>query len=793
MHRRPALWLMPGLVLASALFLTAGSPAFAQPATVYPESGGLVPFHGLRNSGVTITTLIDASQTSVPISDPARLKVGQIVETQDASHEIMEITFLSTSTMDVKRGQLGTTAASHSNTTALYSDFTAIKVMASAVGNRTTGATLSTALDAGTLETAPSGAFLAQSTGTSETTINVTDATLLGDATVLRIDGTAYVSVTNTNFLGITGRNVMCPWNSPGGDNIMFGCTTLASTPPFGPNGSGILAEVRLRAERLGTVSLDLEDVLLVAADVNGTILPVDEVLDGSATVVSGSPSPPPTPAPDCGGTGTKVCILPSSQNVGLGNEFTAYVVAQNVTNLGSYQFKLKWTPATEQMSVLSVHRGYLDDGGGGWYRNNLSTDIDATATNIPLMYAIGQLQAGYTALMGTEEMLILAVSSTPSPNMTVIRGYHGTTAATHSSGAWIWAGPERIKVTRATLPAPHSVGMDFRVNLRLLRVSNQSLLSASALQIDSEKFKVMELPARTFQSTGLTLSSGVDAAVTTLPVSGSGTVQKGWVLQVENELMPVTGVGSGTVQVARGFFGTQASAHSNGTAIKAVFPEINTVRTSRGFGGTSIASHAVGASIIDVDGLGSYGFTTSSSGAPAVIDFVWADNSTFLGGTGRTVQCNPPTRGAGNISFQCSTTGTLPLGPTGAGTLATVNVTGKALLAYTPSQPLSLSAVILSDISGDTLAVTTALGSVRVVGCPDIDNPAEGIYKDGLVDFGKDTLDVARAALIPGHTKVAGHDVDRNGVVDFGGDTLMTAKLALLINPRPLRCPLNQ
>jgi hypothetical protein len=333
---------------------------------------------------------------------------------------------------------------------------------------------------------------------------------------------------------------------------------------------------------------------------------------------------------------------------------------------------------------------------------------------------------------------------------------------------------------------------MDFRVNLRLLRVSNQSLLSASALQIDSEKFKVMELPARTFQSTGLTLSSGVDAAVTTLPVSGSGTVQKGWVLQVENELMPVTGVGSGTVQVARGFFGTQASAHSNGTAIKAVFPEINTVRTSRGFGGTSIASHALGASIIDVDGLGSYGFTTSSSGAPAVIDFVWADNSTFLGGTGRTVQCThtPP---SGNISFQCSTTGTLPLGPTGAGTLATVNVTGKALLAYTPSQPLSLSAVILSDISGDTLAVTTALGSVRVVGCPDIDNPAEGIYKDGLVDFGKDTLDVARAALVPGHTKVAGHDVDRNGVVDFGGDTLMTAKLALLINPRPLRCPLNQ
>jgi hypothetical protein len=793
MHKRPALWLILGLVLASAVFLRTDSPAFADPAaTVYPESGGLVPFHGLRNSGVTITADVNPGDTTISISDPARLKVGQIVETQDTNREIMEITGLHTSTMDVNRGQLGTTALFHSNHTALYSDFTAIKVMASAVGNHTTGATLSTALDAGTLETQPSGAFLAQSIGTSETTINVTDATLLGDATVLRIDGTAYVSVTNTNFLGSTGRNVMCPWNSPGGDNTMFGCTTLGATP-LGPNGSGILAEVRLRAERLGTVSLDLEDVLLVAADVNGTILPVNEVLGGSVTVVSGSPSPPPTPAPNCSGSGTKVCILPSSQNVGLGNEFTAYVVAQNVTNLGSYQFKLKWTPATEQMSVLSVHRGYLEDDGNNRYRGaNLSANIDAITTDVPLGGIGTDLQAGYTARVGgeSEEMLILAVSAGPPASMTVIRGYHGTTPTTHSVGASVFAGPERIKVTRAALPAPHSVGMDFRVDLRLLRVSNQSF-SASALQIDSEKFKVMELPARTLHSTGLTLTQVANPGDNHLHVSGAG-LQKGWILQVENELMPITDVGSGTVTVVRGFFGTQASSHSAGTSIKAVFPETNTVRVSRGFGGTSIASHAAGASIIDVDGLGSYGFTMSSSGAPAVIDFVWAANDSFLGQTGRTVQCNPPTF-SGNISFQCSTTGTLPLGPTGAGTLATVNVTGKALLDYTPSQPLNLSGVTLSDVSGDALSVTTIAGGVRVIGCPDIDNPAEGVHKNGIVDFGGDALDVAKAALIPGHTKVPGHDVDRNGIVDFGGDALTTAKLALLINPRPLRCPLNQ
>jgi hypothetical protein len=804
MHNRPALWLILGLFLASALFLKTDSPAFADPAaTVYPESGGLVPFHGLRDSGVTIyPNNIDASQTSVPISDPARLKVGQIVETQDANREIMGITALHTSTMDVSRGQLGTSPASHSNHTVLYSDFTAVKVMASGVGYRPTGATLSAAVDAGTLDTGLSGAFLAQSIGKTETTIKVTDASLLTDATVVRIDGTAYVSVANKDFLGSTHRSVMCPSNTLAGDSILFGCATLGATPD-GPTGSGILAEVRLRAEHLGTISLDLQNVTLT--DIRGGPPPygapfsIDEVLGGTVTVVSGSPPPPSPPSPNCGGTGVKVCVLPSSQNVGLGNEFTAYIAVQNVWKeygygLGSYQFTLKWAPATEQMSIQSVLRGYLADNGTGWDRGaKLSASIGETATELPFD-DVSQLQAGYTALMGSEEMLILAVSTSPSPSITVIRGYHGTTPTTHPLDASIWAGPERITVTRASLPAPHSAGADFRDNLRLLRVSDHTFLHASALQIDSERFKVMEIPSRTLRNTGLTLSSGVNETQTALALSGSGSVEKGWILQVDSELMPVTVGGSSSVTVVRGFFGSQASSHSAGTPIKAVFPESNTVRTSRGFQGTPIASHAAGAPITDVDGLGDYVFTMSSPGVPAIIGFVWADNSTFLGQTGRTVQCNPPSFGGGNVSFQCNTTGALPLGNTGSGTLATVNVTGKQLLAGAPPQTLNLSGVTLHDVSGDTLSVTLNAGSVAVVGCPDIDNPlaVPPVHKDGIVDFGKDVLDIAKATLIAGYPIVDAHDVNRNGIVrgDFGGDALNAARIALL-KVGMLRCPL--
>jgi hypothetical protein len=786
MRIRPTPWVVLGLVLASALFFRTDCPALADTATVYPQDGLPIPFHGLRPCGVTLTASIDASQTSVPISDPARLKVGQIVETQDTSKEIMEVTGLGTSTMEVNRHALGTSAASHNSGTALYSDFTAVKVMASGVGYRPTGATLSAALDTGTLEN--SGAFLAQSIGKTETTINITDATLLTDATVVRIDGTAYVSVTNKNFLGSTGRSVTCPWNTPAGDGITFACSTLGPTPD-GPTGSGILAAVRLRAEHLGPVSLDLENVKLT--DIQANLLSVGQVLGASATVVSGSPSPPSPPTPNCGGTGLKVCILPSSQDVGLGNEFTAYVVVQNVTKqfgygLGGYQFTLKWTPATEEMSVLSVHRGYLTDGGSPWYRNAILTAPISEADTILPLSGVSQLQPGYTARLDPdtgEEMLITAVSAVPTPSMTVIRGYHGTTPTAHGLNAAVFAGPERMKVTRASLPAPHSAGADFRDNLRVLRVSNQSLLTASALQIDSERFKVIEKPARTLRDTGLTLASGVDASAISLSVSGTGAVEKGWVLQVESELMPVTGVGSGTVQVARGFFGSQATSHSAGTSLKAVFPETNTVRTSRAFQGTSIASHDAGAPITDVDGLGGYAFTLGSTAAPSVIDFAWADNSTFLGQTGRTVQCNQPGFGSGNVSFQCNTTGALPLGPTGSGTLATVNVTAKQLLPNAPFQALNLSGVALHDISGDDLPVTTAAGGVRVLTCPDFNH-------NRSVGFTDDVMDVAQEALIRPPPHPSKYDVDQNGNVDFVGDVMYTAQVTFMTEPQPLRCP---
>jgi hypothetical protein len=113
------------------------------------------------------------------------------------------------------------------------------------------------------------------------------------------------------------------------------------------------------------------------------------------------------------------------------------------------------------------------------------------------------------------------------------------------------------------------------------------------------------------------------------------------------------------------------------------------------------------------------------------------------------------------------------------------VNVTAKQLLPNAPFQALNLSGVALHDISGDDLPVTTATGSVRVVGCPDFDD-------NRVVNFAGDVINIARAVLIgpPSYPTEPEHDVDRNGSINFVGDVIATAQVALTTEPQPLRCP---
>jgi len=130
--------------------------------------------------------------------------------------------------------------------------------------------------------------------------------------------------------------------------------------------------------------------------------------------------------------------------------------------------------------------------------------------------------------------------------------------------------------------------------------------------------------------------------------------------------------------------------------------------------------------SITDPDGLGSYGFALDFD--PEQLDFVSVTNSAFLGSTGRTVLCLPPTfdrDGDGNpdpgyVRYACVSQATQSPpepGPTGNGTLATVVFeTLCATMSTLEFDPMWTS---LSDPLGGTFDLTTHEGMITTTGTP--------------------------------------------------------------------------
>jgi hypothetical protein len=73
--------------------------------------------------------------------------------------------------------------------------------------------------------------------------------------------------------------------------------------------------------------------------------------------------------------------------------------------------------------------------------RNKLSAAVTASASSVVLSYDIGGLRAGIVCQIDSELMYIWAADS-GSKTLTVERGWNGTTAATHSTGAIVTADP---------------------------------------------------------------------------------------------------------------------------------------------------------------------------------------------------------------------------------------------------------------------------------------------------------------------------------------------------------------
>ena len=117
----------------------------------------------------------------------------------------------------------------------------------------------------------------------------------------------------------------------------------------------------------------------------------------------------------------------------------------------------------------------------------------------------------------------------------------------------------------------------------------------------------------------------------------------------------------------------------------------------------------------IDVQGasnLGGFEFTLSYD--PGVLNATGVIQGTFLGATGRIVNCLTPHFSVGSVEWTCVTLGDSPPGPNGNGILARVRFDA----VEQGSSVLHLSDVTLVDVQANVLAATTVDGSRDVGPC---------------------------------------------------------------------------
>jgi hypothetical protein len=77
---------------------------------------------------------------------------------------------------------------------------------------------------------------------------------------------------------------------------------------------------------------------------------------------------------------------------------------------------------------------------------NKLSGSLTNSATTFALAYDVAGLQAGTIVAIDLEEIFVFSVDSTSKTVTDCIRGYNGSTAATHSSGAIVTVQPKFSK-----------------------------------------------------------------------------------------------------------------------------------------------------------------------------------------------------------------------------------------------------------------------------------------------------------------------------------------------------------
>lgn len=138
------------------------------------------------------------------------------------------------------------------------------------------------------------------------------------NSSVIELTAPPESAITNGDFLGRSGRTVLCtppilpPSQGLEPGNVRYSCgTTTALTVP-GPNGSGLLSTISFVPVASGDVSIEF--VCGALADPNGDPIGPNNV-SACSTSITPTPGPSPTPTPTVpGGTPQPTATTPAGQ-----------------------------------------------------------------------------------------------------------------------------------------------------------------------------------------------------------------------------------------------------------------------------------------------------------------------------------------------------------------------------------------------------------------------------------------------------------------------------------------------
>ena len=507
-------------------------------------------------------------------------------------------------------------------------------------------------------------------------------------------------SVTNGAFLGSTGRTVSC--NGPLGSTgaVDYACVTLGATPP-GPDGTGLLATVRLTAINAGFSPLVIANNELVRPQ--GLSITVGSVQHGGVSIDT-----PPTPTPSLTPTATPTPTPSATPTPCPGTCPTSTPTSTpTITNTPSATSTASLTPTPSptpgpvavriQPSAQTVSAGTI-----GTFGIDVENALDLAAYDIllswdPSVFALNSIANG--SFLGSSGRTV----SCTAPLVT----------------------PSSVKMTCVTLgnALPGVNGNGRLADLRLLAltlgaspivVQQVSLLhpNATTLAVDTVVngvAAVAEPPTATPTLTPTITPTPTETAVPT-PCPGVCPTNT----PTNTPTITNTPTPTSTPSLTPTVTSTPTSTPTPGLVRVFIEPAAQSVNLN----GTT----GIDVKVENALDLGAYEvlitFDPSVLVAGSVID------GGFLGSTGRSVQCAAPQIDPGSIRTGCVTLGASTPGPDGTGVLAHIEFTPLAA----GQSIVRVSRAILLHPDATDLAVDTVGAASIQVDVPPTPTPCAGI-----------------------------------------------------------------